>query len=67
MTVEQLMMMLKRLTTEDEAVLKLDVTIEGCDCMASLDGISVIGDEIILRREDGVINTLGDKDAIIRE
>lgn len=61
------MVLLNRLTITDPKVFELEVRIEGCDCSASLDGMSVTDGELWLRRDDGVINVLGDKQEITRE
>lgn len=63
MTTRYLRDLLDKLITENPANGDRDVMIEGCDCSASLDGVSING-MLWLRREDGVINTLGDKQEI---
>lgn len=63
MTVKELRDLLDKLMLEDNRNADRDVMLEGCDCSASIDGVSIDG-SLWLRREDGVINTLGSKQKI---
>ena len=69
MTVNELIAMLRRKVAIDPELGDREVGIEGCDCGASLDGVSREGETglLWLRREDGFINVLGDKTPIEKE